>query len=84
MYVVVVDGVAVTLAVFVPLNPVDGLHTYVVAPLAVKVVLPFWHIDTSEPALIAGNKVNTIESLVEPQLFVAVYVSVTEPKFTSA
>ena len=57
---------------FVPLNPADGLHTYVVAPLAVKIVVPFWHIDTSKPALIAGNKVNTIESLVEPQLFVAV------------
>ena len=73
-----------TLAVIVPLNPVDGLHTYVVAPLAVKVVLPFWHIDTSRPALIAWNRVNTIESLVEPQLFVAVYVSVTEPNVTSA
>jgi hypothetical protein len=52
-YAVVVVGFAVTLAVFVPLNPVDGLHTYVEAPLAVKIVLPPLQIDTSEPASIA-------------------------------
>ena len=33
-------GVEIVVAVVVELNPVDGLHTYVFAPLAVSVVVP--------------------------------------------
>ena len=55
VYVVVVVGFAVTLAVLVALNPADGLHTYVDAPLAVKVVLKPSQIVASEPALTLGN-----------------------------
>src|SRR6185312_11459937 len=43
VYVVVLVGLAVTLAVFVALNPVDGLHVYVPpppAPLAVSTTEP--------------------------------------------
>ena len=76
VYVVVVAGLAVTLAVFVAFSPADGLHTYVVAPLAVKAVPvgePL-HMATSAPAEVTGTvvKFNTIASLDEPQLFVAV------------
>lgn len=39
VYVVVVDGVATTTGPVVVFNPVDGLHIYVLAPLAVNVVL---------------------------------------------
>ena len=37
VYVVVEDGLAVTLAPVVALSDVDGLHEYVLAPLAVSV-----------------------------------------------
>ncbi len=40
VYEVVTVGDAVTLAAVVELNPVAGLQLYVVAPLAVRVVLP--------------------------------------------
>ena len=46
VYVVVVVGLAVGLAILVALNPVAGLQLYVVAPLAVNVVL--------EPAQMVG------------------------------
>ena len=59
VYVVVTNGVAVTLTVFVALKPVDGLHTYVVAPLAVKVVVPPAQIVASTPAVTTGNGVTT-------------------------
>jgi hypothetical protein len=36
VYVVVETGVAVTLAPVVALRPAEGLHEYVVAPLAVR------------------------------------------------
>lgn len=38
-YVVVDEGVAVTLVPVVPLNPVPGVHVYDVAPEAVNVAL---------------------------------------------
>jgi hypothetical protein len=40
VYVVVTVGFAVTVAPVVEDNPVEGLHVYVVAPLAVSIVLP--------------------------------------------
>ena len=43
VYVVVEPGLAVTTAPVVPLNPVPGLHVYVVAPDAVNVVEPPLH-----------------------------------------
>ena len=55
VYVVVVIGFAVTLAVLIALNPEDGLHAYVEAPLAVKLVLNPSQIIASEPALTLGN-----------------------------
>ena len=44
MYVVVVVGLAVTVAPVVADKPVDGLHRYVFAPLAVRDVLLPLHI----------------------------------------
>jgi hypothetical protein len=38
VYVVVAVGVAVTVAPLVALNPVAGVHAYVLAPLAVRLV----------------------------------------------
>ena len=55
VYVVVALGLAVTLAVFVALKPVDGLHTYVAAPLATKLVDEPAQIAASFPALTTGN-----------------------------
>ena len=55
VYVVVLDGVAVTIAVFVTFKPVDGLHEYVDAPLAVNVVLDPAQIVASNPAFTTGN-----------------------------
>ena len=55
VYVVVAVGLAVTLAVFVAFKPVDGLHEYVVAPLAVKVVLVPLQMVASVPAETTGN-----------------------------
>jgi hypothetical protein len=83
VYVVVVDGLAVTLAVFVALNPVDGLHTYVDAPLAVKVVLKPSQIIASEPALTLGNwlTVTEVTALVEEHPF-AVTVTLNDVVLT--
>jgi hypothetical protein len=55
VYVVVAVGEAVTLAVFVALKPVDGLHTYVAAPLATKLVDDPSQIAASFPAATTGN-----------------------------
>ena len=52
---VVVVGLAVTLAVFVAFKPVDGLHEYVVAPLAVNTVLVPLQMVASVPAETTGN-----------------------------
>ena len=83
VYIVVVDGFAITLAVFVALNPVDGVHTYVVAPLAVKAVLKPSQIVASEPALTFGNwfAVTVVTALVEEQPF-AVTVTLKEVVLT--
>ena len=74
---VVVDGLAVTLAVVVPLNPVEGLHTNVAFPadVAVRVVLAPLQIVTSAPALVVGAALNVIvaESAEVPQMLVAMY-----------
>jgi hypothetical protein len=60
VYVVVAVGLAVTLAVFVALKPVDGLHTYVAAPLATKLVVDPSQIAASLPAATTGNRFTPI------------------------
>ena len=88
VYVVVVVGFAVTLAVVVPLNPVDGLHTNVAFPaeVAVNVVLAPSQITTSAPAFVVGAALNVIvaESEDVPQMFVAMYFTKTLPAVISA
>ena len=77
VYVVVTAGLAVTIAVLVPLKPVDGLHTYVVAPVAVKVVFPPAQMVASTPAATTGNGVTTtvVTALVAEQPFASVTVT---------
>ena len=74
----VVDGLAVTLAVVVPLNPVEGLHTNVAFPaeVAVSVVLSPLQIATSAPAFVVGAALKLIvaESEEVPQMLVAIYL----------
>jgi hypothetical protein len=52
--VVVVVGLAVTLAPVVAESPEEGVHTYVDAPVAVSPVELPAHIATFEPALMVG------------------------------
>ena len=74
VYVVVAVGLAVTLAVFVAFKPVDGLHEYVVAPLAVNTVLVPLQMVASVPASTVGTGESIIvsESVTAPQTFEAV------------
>jgi hypothetical protein len=58
--VVVVVGVAVTLAPVVADKPVAGDHEYVVAPLVVSVVDEPLHIATDDPALTVGKALTVI------------------------
>ena len=63
------DGLAVTLAPVVPDKPVDGLHEYVVPPVAVSVVDEPLQIAMPEPALIAGIALTvtvTVAVLLQP------------------
>ena len=64
-------GLAVTLAVFVALKPVDGLHEYVAAPVAVSVVFAPLQIVASLPAFTTGNwfTVTVLTALVALQPF---------------
>jgi len=56
VYVVVAAGLAVTVEPVVPDKPLVGLHTYVVAPVAVSVVLNPEQIDAGEAeAVTAGS-----------------------------
>jgi hypothetical protein len=54
VYVVVTVGLATGLAIFVALNPADGVQLYVVPPVAVIVVEEPAQIATLLPALAVG------------------------------
>ena len=78
-------GLAVTLAVFVALKPVDGLHEYVAAPVAVSVVFDPAHIVASTPAFTTGNAFTAtvvLVVLVQPFALVTLYVIVALPAAT--
>ena len=63
------DGLAVTLAPVVPDKPVDGLHEYVVPPVAVSVDYEPLQIVTLEPPLIVGMALTvtvTVAVLLQP------------------
>lgn len=67
VYVVVTAGEAVTIAPVVELRPVNGLHEYVVAPLAVRLTLLPEHIDDAGGAMVTVGvlpTVITIESIL--------------------
>ena len=70
-------GLATTLAVFVVAKPVDGDHAYVVAPVAVSVVLAPLQIVASLPAFTTGNWLTLIvvTALVAEQPFASVIVT---------
>jgi hypothetical protein len=70
LYVVVLVGLAVTLVPLVPLSPVAGLHTYVVAPFAVKVVLFPVQIVADATVTVGVVTTVTVEVAVEVQLLV--------------
>jgi hypothetical protein len=55
VYVVVTSGDATTVAALVVLKPAAGLQTYVVAPVAISVVLAPLQIVASLPAFTTGN-----------------------------
>ena len=71
---VVVVGLAVTLAPVVALKPVDGLQTYELVPVAVNTVLVPSQIVASIPASTVGTGQSIIvtESVTAPQTFEAV------------
>ena len=69
VYVVVVVGLAVTVAPVVELNPVDGVHAYVVAPLAVRLVEFPVHILVLDETVTVGNEFTVtvfVATLVHP------------------
>jgi hypothetical protein len=75
-------GLAVGLAQAVHDNPVDGVHTYDAAPVAVSTVLLPLHIMAFAPALTTGNGFTvtvTIAVSIHPVAFepVTIYVVVT-------
>jgi hypothetical protein len=76
VYVVVVDGFAVTLAPVEALNPVLGDHEYVFAPLAVNVVFAPLQILGEFTARVGKGKTVTILVIVFVQPFTAVPVIV--------
>ena len=77
VYVVVTVGLATTLVPLILFNPLAGLHVYVVAPLAVKVVVPFKHIADTPDILIVGVEfMLTTTVLVLIQLFISVPLTV--------
>jgi Zn-dependent protease len=87
VYVVVAVGFAIGCAVFVALNPVDGLHEYEllatpIVPIVAEVVMQFKFLST--PALTVGGAVFTITTTasvaVQPfaLVTVTVYVFVEE------
>ena len=57
VYVVVAVAVLVTGVPVVELRPVTGLHTYVDAPPAVRLIAVLLHTDTSPDVLIVGSVV---------------------------
>ena len=76
---VVVVGLAVTDEPVVALKPVDGVHVYVVPPVAVKMVLLPLHIGAGVGAVIVGSGFTatiTVVVLTQPLLFVPVMVYV--------
>lgn len=78
VYVIVLPGPALTTAPVVVFKPVDGLHEYVFAPLAVNVTLSPEHTDVAEGVTVTvgeGNTLITTESVLE-QPFALVPVTV--------
>jgi hypothetical protein len=72
------EGLALTLDPVVALRPVAGLHVYVVAPLAVNVVLLPVHIDGEAAlAVTAGLVFTVITCVVFPEPLALLAVSVT-------
>ena len=55
VYVELIVGLAVTVEPVVALKPVDGVHVYVVPPVAVKMVLLPLHIGAGVGAVIVGG-----------------------------
>ena len=87
VYVVVVGGLAVTVAPVVEDNPVAGVHVYVVAPFAVNETLVPAHIAEGDAGLtfIVGTGETVIVVLAElehPLPFVTVYTIVEGPADT--
>jgi uncharacterized membrane protein (DUF4010 family) len=77
VYVVVADGVAVTLAPVVADRPVAGNHVYVAAPVAINEVDEPAHIATLVPAVTTGNGFTLIvivAGALQPSLVVAMTV----------
>lgn len=64
VYVVVTVGLAVTTLPVVALNPEDGDHAYVVAPLAVNVVEPPLHIVLPGEAVATTVGVDAVETTI--------------------
>ena len=63
------DGLAVTLAPVVPDKPVDGLHEYIVPPVAVNIAEEPLQIATPEPAPTTGIALTvtvTVAVLLQP------------------
>lgn len=77
VYVVVAIGFAVTEAPFVELNPVAGLHKYVEAPEAVRVVELPPHIVAIPVILTVGREFTVTEAIVE-------FAAVQTPLVTTA
>ena len=79
VYVELIVGLAVTDEPVVALKPVDGVHVYVVPPVAVKVVLLPLHIGAGVGAVIVGGgftATGTVVVFTQPLLFVPVMVYV--------
>ena len=79
VYVVVVVGLAVTAAPVVADNPVEGLHVYVLAPLAVKLILlPVQIVGADGVMVIAGKALTVCDNGTTELVLSPIYLATIE------